>query len=100
MGLSGSTMGSYQCSVKRTGNSQPYSRKFLHLEKINEACFAVEEKSQWNDIHSKTYQYLFYFSGNSFILCTDFVTSGKRNFVEFEGSAERGKILLGLFFFV
>lgn len=33
-------------------------------------------KQEWNDVHLKTYQYLFYFSTNTFILCPDFVTSG------------------------
>lgn len=62
----------------------PRQNVFTSRKKKNEACFAVKEKYQWNEIHFKTYQYLFYFSGNNFILCPDFVTSGKRNFVEFE----------------
>lgn len=56
------------------------------------------EKYQWNDIHFETYQYLFYFSGNNFILCPDFITSGKRNFVEFEWSAKRGRRSFGFCF--
>lgn len=64
---------------------KPHSRKFLHSDKKKtKHVFAVIEKYQWNEIHFKTYQYLVYFSGNNFIFCPDFVTSGKRNFVEFE----------------
>lgn len=40
-------------------------------------CCDVEKKKQKN-IHFKTYQYLIYFSGNNFILCPDFVTSGEK----------------------
>ena len=49
----------------------PQQKVFTTRRKY-EACFAVKEKYQWNEIHFKTYQYLFYFSGNSFILCADF----------------------------
>lgn len=48
--------------------------------KKKHACFAVmqKEKKKQKNIHFKTYQYLIYFSGNNFILCPDFVTSGEK----------------------
>lgn len=42
-------------------------------------CCDVEKKqNKKKNIHFKTYQYLIYFSGNNFILCPDFVTSGEK----------------------
>lgn len=49
-------------------------------KKKNHACFVVMQKKNKTkkNIHFKTYQYLIYFSGNNFILCPDFVTSGEK----------------------
>lgn len=41
-------------------------------------CCDVEKNKTKKNIHFKTYQYLIYFSGNNFILCPDFVTSGEK----------------------
>ena len=74
------------CSAAQRGLETP-QQEVLNPEKKKKKTkhvFAVKEKYQWNEIHFKTYQYLFYFSGNNFILCPDFVTSGKGNFVESE----------------
>lgn len=58
-----------RCSEERTGKKK--TRMF---------CCDVEKKqnTKKQNIHFKTYQYLIYFSGNNFILCPDFVTSGEK----------------------
>lgn len=58
---------SYQCSEKRTEN-RPLPQQKVFTSRIYKAYLAVKENYQWKEIHFKTYQYLFYFSGNNFIL--------------------------------
>lgn len=52
MGLSCSTEGGWRCSAKRTGNSQPHSRKFLHPEKKKQSMFCCEREvpMEWNPL--------------------------------------------------